>query len=260
MIIHIFFAVPEFSLVLGGLKHAEQFNLTKSGADQDKAFKLKRSIDIHQAAIVMYSFLKKRIVGESAELFQPDWTDDRSYDYKQLHLKHLVKVILSNSNLAMDDILSHPFFLKDDYMVDFVAQLLEYCETDRDMDRHMEFYREIVFTGSWTSKVHPEVVEACKGYPPNTFMGLWLSHMERWDHLLEDSSVVQELIGYSQVHHVKYWQSIFPAYFIYMFTRVISYTSPTDKLKLYATPDFLLFLFPASSLFYDACASQTIYD
>lgn len=243
------------------MKYAKQFNPIESDTNQDEAFELERSIDIHQAAIVMYSFLKKRVVEESAELFQPDWTDDRSYDYKQLHLKHLVKVILSDSKLPIRDILFHPFFLEELHKAGFVAELLEYGETDRDMDRHMEFYRETVFTGSWTSKVHPAVAEACKGYPPNTFIGLWQSHMERWDHLLEDSLEMQEQIGHTQADHIKFWQRIFPAYFIYLFTRVISYTPPAGTLKLYATPEFHHFvLFPASSQFYDACASQTIYD
>lgn len=45
--------------------------------------------DKYQAATCMYFWLKRRLVPQRSSVFRPTWEGDETYNYKELHMKHM---------------------------------------------------------------------------------------------------------------------------------------------------------------------------
>jgi Ribonuclease 2-5A len=262
---------------LGGLKYAKTFDeddwsdnsdLSSPGPEEVDAIKIPNNYhnDKYQVAVMMYFFLKRTYSRtDFAASFEPDWDDERSYGYKKLHLKHLIKIIRADSSLAISDVLQHPYFMDANRMVEFEDRLRTYSARDRAMDSHLEIDKSEVFTGRWTTNLDRELVNLCLGNSQNfknskkTFVELWQSRRNRRHHRDEDSQLLRNLMGPLQVDNFAFWEKIFPAFFLHLFTRIASYKS--NGIFLYASREFQgSIFFPASPEFYAACSNTTIYE
>lgn len=220
--------------------------------------------DKFQAAVIMYSFLKKEVYNNASDEFKPDWSDDKFYSYKQLQLKHLIKLLLADRSLAISDILAHPFFMSVNDMVLFEDRFRSFSSDAKSphLDAHMNADKRLVFeTQTWTEKVPEEVVEACAKGPSKTFISLWQARRNRRHHHDEDKYRAKRYLGELYTKNFEFWEKRFPAFFLYLFIKLITYSAPKDHDLLFETPEFFKSeFFPASKKFYIACSNQTIYD
>lgn len=207
----------------------------------------------------MYCFLKRQPIQQATGSFKPDWTGDKDFDYKQLHLKHLIKVVLGSSGLSIEDIFTHPFFMDLEQFSDFENVLESYCFEHNEMDQHMEESKSVIFTDDWTLGFDQEIVQKCaslKTLPTsyaNSFKGLWQARLNSRSYKADMFMV--------ETDYFEFWQNRFPAFFIHLFMRLITYKPPDNNQMLYALNQFRHF-FPADPAggFYEVCASQTIFD
>lgn len=259
---------------LGGLKYAKEYDENNWSSTDDPSSPGPEEVDAcripnnfqndkYQVAVMMYFFLKRTYSRTSfTESFEPDWSDERDYDYKQLHMKHLIKMIHADPSLAISDILHHPYFMDANKMIEFEDGLWYFIAGNRAMDENLEINRSEVFTGRWTANFERELVSLCLGKsPPNveeTFVGL-LEARIRIYFLEEDSRLIHDLMGSVLADKFAFWERIFPAFFLHLFTRIASDRS--NGLFLHDSYEIQRSkLFPASPEFYAACSNTTIYE
>lgn len=255
----------KWNLRVGGLKYAtkvEGITVDDSGPeDLDVVLPAPGygfQSDLFQAGFVMYCFLKKQPIHQTTGPFIPDWTGDVDYDYKQLHLKHLIKVILQSNSLDIEDILTHPFFIMSPLDLNAFIEATEWYNWEhQEMNPHMEQLKEEVFSGNWTAKLDPEIVQACTPSSPSptfagSFVGLWQARLN-----IKEVEIDVEW----KFKCFDFWEKLFPAFTLHLFLRLISYS--TNSMMVYELPQFRRSrFFPADPEggFYEACASQAIYD
>jgi hypothetical protein len=259
---------------LGGLKYARMINddgyispdeVPAPGPeewDAERVYDNDYHNDKYQVAIMLYFFLTLTYSDNIPRNFVPDWSEERNYDFKRLHMKHLVKLILSDPILSIPDLLTHPFFMSPSEMASFEDGLRTCTLRNRSMDAHLEEGKANVFTEQWTTGLDKELVELCLSNTSNphlerSFVGLWEARRYRSGD--EDSQKIRDM-GHTQEDNFMFWESAFPAFFLHLFTRIVSFEI-CRNLFIYATYEFKRpVCFPASPRFYNACANIPIYE
>lgn len=220
--------------------------------------------DKHQCAFVMYCLLRGEYIEHHREnpFLELTWPGLQNYTYRQLMMKHLLSIMWEVVEVRIEDLLTHPFFMSVLELVNFEDRMRSYSARHQEMDRHMEMNSNEVFAGLWSTRLPRNVVVACKIHlaknNPRTFMGLWRARRNRRQHRDEDNVNVRRAMGTLQEQNFLFWESRFPAFFMYLFQRLLSYI-PEEIVEgavvrrpfLFQTEEFLgSEYFPASAEFY----------
>lgn len=219
--------------------------------------------DRRRLAIVLYCFLKKEIKKQIGH-FKPDWKDEFVYTYRQLQTKHLIKVMLASSEIQCCILLEHPLFMSIETIVAYKDRICSRMMDDQAMRDYVNTYSESVFASDWTTSMpaalRKHIYEVVKS---PTFYGK-LSYMLTVERNLRQHirSCIQAIIDLlSPMHYTtqEFWEGMFPAFFLTLFIVVAVYKS--DGILLCDSVEFLeSSFFKAPRYFYEACASQKVYE
>lgn len=218
-------------------------------------------MDKCQAAFLMYCFIKKHNYEDNEPVFMFDWNDDDGYDWRRLHMSHLVRVIVANSTATIADILTHPFFWSIQKLVIFEDRMRSYSSRHRPMDPWLEIGRHYVFAEqTWTENLPIEVVRAVRNVNNATVLGLWRGRRDRRHHRDEDAAIAQAMMGRLHGANFEFWQGYFPAFFMHLYKRLISYER-FQGMKLHQTPEFINSeFFPSSAAFFAMMEAIDVYE
>lgn len=219
--------------------------------------------DKFQLAYAMYCLLRQEVMPNpvGGPFLKLEFPNVQRYSYRQLMLKHLTQVVWENNNLRTSDILHHPFFMTIGQMVAFEDRMLGFSAGNLHVDPHIEIDRSEVFSGQWTSLVDREVVIACNQRSrvnSNTFIGLWQARRNRRQNGDKDLHM-QHAMGPLHESNFLYWEETFPAFFIHLWQRLLSYQplgsngAPCGR-RVYELSEFAASeFFPATAHFYHVC-------
>lgn len=216
--------------------------------------------DKMSACKLMYAFFALQEVPLRPVDFATNWTDQRSLGYRKLHLRHLIDTIVNNPFLAIEDILFHPFFLSIDALVGFEDRFRTYSCVDRNIDIAVEKRCADVFHLDWSASLKNPMLKFIRSKTPSTktFTGLWITRRNRRHHRDEDPWHIKQVIGPLPGDNFKYWENIFPAFFLHLFVTIAGYKRRGSRKPLHEEPEFKNF-FPASEIFYKTCALTPVF-
>lgn len=207
--------------------------------------------DKAQCAFIMYYFLKRRNVVCRDFVYLFDFNDDDSYTYEQLHMAHLIKIIVFNEGVTIADILTHPYFWSIHQMVAFEDRLRTYSTRHREMDAWLEVDKWEVFDGDdWTANLPAGLLSVLANVPHHSIIGLWRAMRDRRHHHEEDSDAIRVIMGTLYAGNFEFWQRHFPAFFLHLYKRLACY-EVDYRLTLPQAHEFgNLEFFPSSIEFY----------
>lgn len=153
--------------------------------------------------------------------------------------------------------MSHIFFWDLDRLVSYEDRMRTLNATDTEMEKYLEDGKTLVFQQEdWSELVPSPVVEACKNINFKTFVGLWMARQLYPD---EDDDYVRSIAGPTQNSNFEFWESLFPAFSLYLYKRIASYRY-SGHVLLHSFPQFAgSYYFPSSSRFYETVSDANIY-
>lgn len=220
-------------------------------------------MDQAQCAFIMYCFLKKRNIVCRDPVYLYDFDDDASYTWRQLHMEHLIKVIMNNEEVSTEDVLTHPFFWSIRQMLAFDDDLRKYYSYESsEMGPWLEVDKGEVFSGDdWTVNLPADIVPVVENANHGTIHGLWQAADSR-NYDVEDAMKFSGIVGSKSVDigNFEFWQKYFPGFFLHLYKRLACYeVEPNFTLQEYY--DFRgYYTFPSSKAFYRVAFKTCIYE
>lgn len=281
-----FLPLGSWKVKIGGLKKTKTYDELESNGSASSEASLSSidavlpfanygyHSDLYQAAIAMYSFVKKEHIQVHNKAFEPEWPPLRTLSYRQVQLKHIIKVILANcQSISIVAIVEHPFFKDIHFLVVFEDRMHTFLDKNNDLHSHIEADRSMVwdkhshpqycsyYTSSWKWHVGEVKRKACGVHSGYSFVGLWKSRRNRRHHRDEDDDPTQHAFGALQKDNFENWENIFPCFSLYLFLKMVSFTPKAHQCILYKTHEFKKsYYFPANESFYKACAAMSFME
>lgn len=231
--------------------------------------------ELETLAGVLYLFYKKTYEGEVSPYFRldPDFGAERTADYNQVHLKHLISMMLEDSALprrsvSINDYLTHPYFRTPAELTEFETRMWSLTSAmRRSANDWLDATSPDVFTSLWTDHVPDEVWNVMG--PGGTALNplsmedrmrltrLWNTRRNRRLHRDEDSLGLRQLIGRLPADNFNFWEQRFPYFTLNLFRRMATYRAPGSPFRVCEDPEFRSY-YSASPDFYILCDRVTM--